>query len=232
MQCTTLTECGYETTEEHLQTWWRSAKSEEYCRQRNSTSISTMWEAEVRAGMEALTARLMQAVRVLMDTRQQVEAALKVTAPLVDARTTGKAPTLTVCNSTSTQGAGGSPTSARVSCGSSHFGVETGGGSRRESMLHARITDHIPEHDVAASFGCHNSSEFNCSRSLLLIAQLEWQSPFRPFSASCEPYPLKMSLMRPHITMIQWPTQMLLRLQFISSSKVLICVFWKLSGFH
>ena len=40
-------------------------------------------------------ARVVQAERALMDTRQQVATAPKVTAPLVDKRTVGKAPTFT-----------------------------------------------------------------------------------------------------------------------------------------
>ena len=44
---------------------------------------------------EALMARLVQTERALIDTRQQVEAVPKVTAPLVDTRTIGKVPTFT-----------------------------------------------------------------------------------------------------------------------------------------
>ena len=62
------------------------AEREEYSRQRSSTPISTMAEAQMRADMVA---------RALMDTRQQVAAVPKVTAPVVDTRTTGKAPTFT-----------------------------------------------------------------------------------------------------------------------------------------
>ena len=50
----------------------------------------------MRSDMEALMTRLVQAERALMDTRQQVAAAPKVIAPLVDRRTIGKAPTFTV----------------------------------------------------------------------------------------------------------------------------------------
>ena len=49
----------------------------------------------MRSDMEALMTRLVQAERALMDTRQQVAAAPKVIAPLVDRRTIGKAPTFT-----------------------------------------------------------------------------------------------------------------------------------------
>ena len=45
--------------------------------------------------MEALMTRLVQAERALMETRQQVAAVPKVAAPLVDTRTSGKAPTFT-----------------------------------------------------------------------------------------------------------------------------------------
>ena len=45
--------------------------------------------------MEALTACLVQTERALMDTRQQVAAVPKVSAPLVDTRTNGEAPTFT-----------------------------------------------------------------------------------------------------------------------------------------
>ena len=54
-----------------------------------------MTEAQMRADMEALMARLIQTEQALMDTRQQVAAVPKVTAPLVDTRTIGKAPTFT-----------------------------------------------------------------------------------------------------------------------------------------
>ena len=47
----------------------------------------------MRADMEALMARLYQTERALMDTPQQVAALPKVTAPLEDTRTIGKAPT-------------------------------------------------------------------------------------------------------------------------------------------
>ena len=54
-----------------------------------------MAEAQLRADMEALVARLVQTERVFMDTRQQVAAVPKVSSPLVDTRTVGKAPTFT-----------------------------------------------------------------------------------------------------------------------------------------
>ena len=54
-----------------------------------------MTEAQMRADMEALMARLVQTERALIDARQQVAAVPKVTAPLVDTRTIGKAPTFT-----------------------------------------------------------------------------------------------------------------------------------------
>ena len=53
-----------------------------------------MAEAQMRADMEALMARLVQTERALMDTRK-VAAVPKVTAPLADTRTIGKAPTFT-----------------------------------------------------------------------------------------------------------------------------------------
>ena len=43
-----------------------------------------MAEAQMRADMEVLMARLIQTARALIDTRQQVAAVPKVTAPLVD----------------------------------------------------------------------------------------------------------------------------------------------------
>ena len=43
-----------------------------------------MTEAQIRADKEALMARLVQRERALIVTRQQVAAAPKVTAPLVD----------------------------------------------------------------------------------------------------------------------------------------------------
>ena len=54
-----------------------------------------MTEAQMRADMEALMARLIQTERALLDTRQQVAAVPNVTAPLVDSRTIGKASTFT-----------------------------------------------------------------------------------------------------------------------------------------
>ena len=54
-----------------------------------------MAEAQIRADMEALMARLIQTERALVDTRLQGAAVPKATAPLVDTRTIGKAPTLT-----------------------------------------------------------------------------------------------------------------------------------------
>ena len=45
--------------------------------------------------MDALMTRLVQTERALLDTRQQIAAVPKVSAPLVDARTFGKAPTFT-----------------------------------------------------------------------------------------------------------------------------------------
>ena len=54
-----------------------------------------MTEAWMRAHIEALVARLVQTERPLMDTRQQVAAVQKVTAPLADIRTNGTAPTFT-----------------------------------------------------------------------------------------------------------------------------------------
>ena len=49
----------------------------------------------MRSDMEALMTRMVQTQRALMHTRQQVAAAPKVAAPLVDTRTIGKAPTFT-----------------------------------------------------------------------------------------------------------------------------------------
>ena len=49
-----------------------------------------MTEAQVGADMEALMARLIQTEQALLDTRQQVAAVPKATAPLVDTRTIGK----------------------------------------------------------------------------------------------------------------------------------------------
>ena len=54
-----------------------------------------MTQAQMRADMEALAARLIQTEQALLDTRQQLAAVPKVTAPLVDTRTIGKAPTFT-----------------------------------------------------------------------------------------------------------------------------------------
>ena len=54
-----------------------------------------MAEAQLRADIEALGARLVQTERALMDTRQQVAAVPKVSTPLVDTRTIGKAPSFT-----------------------------------------------------------------------------------------------------------------------------------------
>ena len=54
-----------------------------------------MTDAQMAADMEALMVRLVRTEQALMDTRQQVAAVAKVTAPLVDARTIGKAPTFT-----------------------------------------------------------------------------------------------------------------------------------------
>ena len=47
------------------------------------------------ADMEALMVRKVRTEQALMDTRQQVAAVAKVTAPLVDARKIGEAPTFT-----------------------------------------------------------------------------------------------------------------------------------------
>ena len=77
---------GYGTQEENPQTWQRSNT-------RSTTPTSTMTDAQMRADMEALMARPIQTEQALMDTRQQVAAVPKVTAPLVDTRTIGKAPT-------------------------------------------------------------------------------------------------------------------------------------------
>ena len=49
---------------------------------------------QIQADMEALTARLIQAERALVDTRLQISAEPKV-APLMDTRTSGKAHTFT-----------------------------------------------------------------------------------------------------------------------------------------
>ena len=54
-----------------------------------------MTDVHMRADMEALMARLVQTERALLDTRQQIAAVPKVSAPLVDTRTIGKAPTFT-----------------------------------------------------------------------------------------------------------------------------------------
>ena len=54
-----------------------------------------MTEAQMRADMEVLMARLVLTERALVDTRQQVAAVPKVTAPLADTRTIGKTPTFT-----------------------------------------------------------------------------------------------------------------------------------------
>ena len=51
-----------------------------------------MAEAQMRADMEALMARLIQTEQALLDMRLQISAAPKE-APLVDTRTIGKAPT-------------------------------------------------------------------------------------------------------------------------------------------
>ena len=68
---------GYGTKEENPQTWRRD---------------STRSTADNEHGG---VARLVQTERALIDARQEVAAAPKVTAPLVDTRTIGKAPTLT-----------------------------------------------------------------------------------------------------------------------------------------
>ena len=57
--------------------------------------MSTTTDTQMRSDMEALTTRLVQTERALMDTRQQVAAVPKVAAPLVETRTSGKAPTFT-----------------------------------------------------------------------------------------------------------------------------------------
>ena len=62
---------------------------------KSSTSTSMMTEAQLRADVVALAARLVQTERALMDTRQQVAAVPKVSSPLVDTRTVGKAPMFT-----------------------------------------------------------------------------------------------------------------------------------------
>ena len=49
----------------------------------------------MRADMEALMARLIQTEQALLDTRQQVAAAPRTAAPLVDTRTIGEASTFT-----------------------------------------------------------------------------------------------------------------------------------------
>ena len=54
-----------------------------------------MTDAQMKSDMEALMTLLVQTERALMDTRQQVAAVPMVAAPLVDTRTTGKAPTFT-----------------------------------------------------------------------------------------------------------------------------------------
>ena len=53
-----------------------------------------MTDAQVRSDMEALMTRLVQKKRALTET-QQVPAGPKVSAPLADMRTIGKAPTFT-----------------------------------------------------------------------------------------------------------------------------------------
>ena len=50
---------------------------------------------QIRSDMEALMTRLVQTERVLKDTRQQIAAAPKAAAPVVDTRTIGKAPPFT-----------------------------------------------------------------------------------------------------------------------------------------
>ena len=54
-----------------------------------------MADDQIRSDFEALMTRLVQKERALMDTRQQIAAAPKASAPLVDTRTIGKAPTFT-----------------------------------------------------------------------------------------------------------------------------------------
>ena len=54
-----------------------------------------MTEAQTRADMEALMARLMQTQQALLDTRQQVAAAPRAAAPLVNTRTVVRAPRFT-----------------------------------------------------------------------------------------------------------------------------------------
>ena len=54
-----------------------------------------MTDVQMTADMEALMARLVQTERALLHTRQQFAAVPKVSAPLVDTRTIGKAPTFT-----------------------------------------------------------------------------------------------------------------------------------------
>ena len=55
-----------------------------------------MTDDQIRSETEALMRRLVQTERALMDTRQQIAAAPKAAAPLVDTRTIGKAPTFIV----------------------------------------------------------------------------------------------------------------------------------------
>ena len=54
-----------------------------------------MTYGQMRSEMEALMTRLVQTERALMDNRQQIAAAPKAAASLVDTRTIGKAPTFT-----------------------------------------------------------------------------------------------------------------------------------------
>ena len=54
-----------------------------------------MAEAQMRADMEVLRARLIQTEQALLDTRHQVAGVPRAAAPLVDTRTIGKAPAFT-----------------------------------------------------------------------------------------------------------------------------------------
>ena len=54
-----------------------------------------MTDDQTRSDVEALMTRLVQTERALMDTRQQIAAAPKAAAPLVDTGTIGKALTFT-----------------------------------------------------------------------------------------------------------------------------------------
>ena len=74
---------GYGAKDENPQTWLRS-DTRSTADNEAALQIPTMTEAQMRADMEALMARLIQTEQALMDTRQQLAFLPEVTAPLAD----------------------------------------------------------------------------------------------------------------------------------------------------